>query len=113
VNANRLLAVNPLLPDPHRFLAEAGEQAGDAEAAIVGLRALSRMNPFDPADIHYRAARLLHQTGQFDEARHQVLLALAEAPRYREAHELLLEVVDATSRRSDANKFPEPPPLPE
>ncbi|HSG69377.1 MAG TPA: tetratricopeptide repeat protein [Planctomycetaceae bacterium] len=113
VNANRLLAVNPLLPDPHRFLAEAGERAGDAEAAIVGLRALSRMNPFDPADIHYRAARLLHQTGQFDEARQHVLLALAEAPRYREAHELLLEVVDATSRRSDANNYPEPPPLPE
>ena len=113
VNANRLLAVNPLLPDPHRFLAEAGEHAGDSPSAIVGLRALSRMNPFDPADIHFRAARLLQQTGQLDEARQQVLLALAEAPRYREAHELLLEVVDASSRKSEAKNYPEPPPLPE
>jgi tetratricopeptide (TPR) repeat protein len=113
MNADRMLAVNPLLPDPHRFLADAGERADDSAAAIAGLRALAGMTPFDPADIHYRVARLLYQTDQLDEARRQVLLALAEAPRYREAHDLLLDVVAASERAAARPDVPEPPPLPE
>jgi hypothetical protein len=50
-----------------------------------------RLNPADPAEIHFRLARLLHASGS-PEARRHVLLALEEAPRFRAAHELLLEI---------------------
>ncbi|TWT34400.1 tetratricopeptide repeat protein [Blastopirellula retiformator] len=93
INARRMLAVNPLQPEPHRLLATAGEKSGDRDAAIEGLTILTQMDPFDPADVHYRAARLLHEAGRDEEARKQVLLALAEAPRYRDAHQLLLTLI--------------------
>ncbi|MCC9608005.1 tetratricopeptide repeat protein [Blastopirellula sp. JC732] len=106
VNARRILAVNPLLPEPHRLLATAGEKSGDRDAAIDGLRAISLMDPFDPADVHYRAAKLLHEAGRSDEARKQVLLALEEAPRYRDAHQLLLQLVEAKEADSDEEPAP-------
>lgn len=90
VNARRMLAVNPIIPEPHRLLATAGEKSGDNDAAIDGLLALTLMDPFDPADIHFRAAQRLHQAGRSVDARKQVLWALEEAPRYRDAHQLLL-----------------------
>jgi tetratricopeptide (TPR) repeat protein len=109
LDAKRILAVNPLIPEPHRVLAEAGERSGNRDAAIRGLRTLTLMVPFDPADVHFRAARMLEQSGRLEEARKQVLLALEEAPRYREAHELLLAVLDELYQP----RIPDPPPLPE
>jgi len=44
-------------------------------------------------DIHFRLARALHATGQPAEAKRHVLLALEEAPRFREAQQLLLQLV--------------------
>ena len=67
------------------------------------------MDPFDPADVHFRAARLLEAEGRIDEARKQLLLALEEAPRYREAHNLLLSVIEQSWQR----RYPPPPPKPE
>jgi hypothetical protein len=49
------------------------------------------LDPPDPAEAHYRLARLLHQAGDPAAKRH-VLQALEEAPRFREAHRLLLEI---------------------
>ena len=37
---------------------------------------------------------LLEQGGERDKARREVLKALEDAPRHREAHELLLKLVD-------------------
>ncbi len=99
-NANRILSVNPLQPEPYRILAEAGERSGDIEAAIHGLKTLTLMDPFDPADVHYRTARLYEKQGQLEEASKHVLYALSEAPRYREAHELLLLVIEQMSAKS-------------
>jgi tetratricopeptide (TPR) repeat protein len=76
---------------PYRFLAQACERTGETEAAISAYRATLELEPPDPAEIHYRLARLLHQSGR-PEARRQVLQALEEAPRYREALRLLLEL---------------------
>jgi len=109
VNAKRILAVNPLIPEPHRVLAVAGERSGNREAAISGLLTLSVMDPFDPADVHFRAAQMLQQAGRLEEAQKQVLLALEDAPRYREAHELLLSVIE----QRDQPQYPPPPPFPE
>jgi Flp pilus assembly protein TadD len=52
------------------------------------------MDPADPAGLHYRLGAALARLGRTSEARRQVLRALEEAPRYREAHQLLLQLVD-------------------
>ncbi len=46
----------------------------------------------DPAGQHFGLARLLKEDGQVDAARREVLKSLEEAPRYRAAHALLLEL---------------------
>jgi tetratricopeptide (TPR) repeat protein len=101
-NAHRYLAVNPLLPSPYRYLATAAEAIGQRDTAIWAWRTFLRLDPPDPAEAHYRLARLLAQTGHPDAKRH-VLQALEEAPRYREALRLLLEL----NRQRAA-----PPPVP-
>ena len=72
-NARRLLAVNPLIPAPHRQLARAAEHLGERDEAVAAYRALSLLDDTDPAEVHYRLAKLLHQSGKPDEARREVL----------------------------------------
>ena len=90
-NARRYLAVNPLLPQPYRHLARAAEALGQREEAIAACRHLLRLDPPDPAGTHFQLARLLHAGGHPDARRH-LLMALEEAPRFREAHQLLLQL---------------------
>ncbi len=90
-NAQRYLAVNPLLPAPYRFLAAAGEALGDAATAIGAYRALLQLDPANPAEVHFGLARQLHRAGD-PAARRHVLQALEEAPRHRDALRLLLEL---------------------
>jgi tetratricopeptide (TPR) repeat protein len=90
-NAQRYLAVNPLVAPPYRFLAQASEAAGELPGAIAAYRALLALDPPDPAEAHFDLARLLHRQGD-PAARRQVLQALEEAPRYRAALRLLLEI---------------------
>ena len=90
-NAERFLAVNPLVAQPYRYLAEAAEALGQPEAAIRACRTLLLLDPPDPAGAHFQLARLLHQAGDAGAKRH-VLQALEEAPRFREAHSLLLKM---------------------
>ncbi|MBI5690315.1 MAG: tetratricopeptide repeat protein [Verrucomicrobia bacterium] len=91
-NAERYLAVNPLVPVPYRHLARAAGASGDDSTAIVAWRTLLQLDVPERADAHYQLARLLHKRGEHDEARREVLLALEETPRYREALQLLQEI---------------------
>ncbi|HWW02378.1 MAG TPA: tetratricopeptide repeat protein [Candidatus Acidoferrum sp.] len=91
LNAQRYLAVDPLVALPYRFLAQACERTGETDTALSAYRATLALEPPDPAELHFKLARLLHQAGS-PEARRQVLQALEEAPRYREALRLLLEI---------------------
>src|SRR5207248_3914929 len=91
LSARRYLSVNPLVPLPYRFLAQASEKASDTQSGILAWRALVQLDPADPAEAHYQLAQLLHRTGN-PEARRQVLMALEEAPGYRDAQKLLLDV---------------------
>jgi tetratricopeptide (TPR) repeat protein len=102
-NARRMLAVNPLIVAPHRAMAKASEQLGNRGEAIRSYRALLKFDTTDPADNHFRLARLLHQEGKNDEAKRQVLLALDEAPRYQDAHRLLLKLVPADENKKAAD----------
>lgn len=104
-NAQRGLAVAPLLPAPHRYLAQASEKTGQTQIAIGAYHALLQLDPPDPAETHFRLAQLLHQAENPDARRH-VLQALEEAPRYRAALRLLLELND----RPPASSSPGPTP---
>jgi tetratricopeptide (TPR) repeat protein len=95
-NTERYAAVNPLSPIPYRAEAEAREALGQKPAAIAAYRALLQVGPPDPPEIHYRLARLLHATGD-PAAKREVLLALEDAPRFRAALALLLEITAQTS----------------
>jgi len=90
-NAQRYLAVNPLVPSPYRFLAQASEHRGESQSAIGAYRALLQLDPPDPAETHFRLAQLLDRSGD-PAARRHVLQALEEAPRYQAALQLLLEI---------------------
>jgi tetratricopeptide (TPR) repeat protein len=105
-NARRVLAVNPLVPTPHRKLAAAAQRSGAADEALAAYRAVALLDDTDPADVHYQLAKLLHAAGKPQEARREVLRSLEEAPRFREAHQLLLDLVDHPAPANDPTSFP-------
>ena len=104
LNAERYLAVNPLVPVPYRFLAQASTAKDDVSTAVVALRTLIQLDVPERADAHYQLARLLHRRGEVPEARRQLLLALEETPRYREALQLLLELNRPAAEAAPAKK---------
>ncbi|MCX6950663.1 MAG: hypothetical protein NTV51_00505 [Verrucomicrobia bacterium] len=62
----------------------------------------------DPAGAHFQLAQLLRKNGETAEARSQTLLALEEAPRYREALKALLELNRAGGSTTSPASAPEP-----
>jgi tetratricopeptide (TPR) repeat protein len=108
-NALRYLAVNPLVPPPYRFLAQASQQTQNTRHGIAAYRALLELDPPDLAETHFRLAQLLQRTGD-PSARRHVLQALEEAPRYPAALQLLLEINNQSPRANAgapaANKKP-------
>jgi tetratricopeptide (TPR) repeat protein len=97
----RWLAVNPLVPAPHRALASAAEALHDDRLAIDSYRALLLLEPFDPAEIHLQLATALERAGDLTTAKRHALLALDETPRYRAAHERLLAIVRKMEQNAD------------
>jgi tetratricopeptide (TPR) repeat protein len=93
-NAERLLAVNPLLEAGWRGRGLALEAAGDRASQAGAVDAYERLlllEPADQADVRLRLARLLKDRDR-PAARRHLLEALAEAPRLRAGHQLLLEL---------------------
>jgi hypothetical protein len=79
-------------------LAEAGAASGQNDVAIDANRKLLLLNPPDGVKVHFQLARLLHVRGNSEiEAKRQVLQALEDAPRFRDARQLLLEIEDKES----------------
>lgn len=101
-NADRYTAVNPLSPSPRQYAADAHEALGDKRSAIADYRTLLQLGPADPADTHYRLARLLHAVGDAA-AKREVLLALEDAPRFRAALQLLLEIDEPKGAQTKAS----------
>jgi tetratricopeptide (TPR) repeat protein len=103
--AERYRAVDPLRPVPYRFEAVALEATKQNAAAVQSYRTLLQLDPPNPPELHYRLARLLHSSGDKSAKRH-VLMALEDAPRFRDAQQLLLEITGApeTSRKPDLNR---------
>jgi tetratricopeptide (TPR) repeat protein len=91
--AERMLAINPLSPVPHRALGEAGVALGNNAMAITAYKKLLALDPPDPTETHFQLAKLLHARGDAEaEAKRNLLQALEEAPRFRDAQRLLLDL---------------------
>lgn len=93
----RLAAVNPLQAEPTERTAVANEALGKRKEAIADYRTILKLGPANPPEINYRLARLLVAEKDPAAKRH-VLLALEDAPRFRAAYELLLQI---TAKPSD------------
>ncbi|TWT58524.1 Tetratricopeptide repeat protein [Thalassoglobus neptunius] len=104
--STRLLAIKPLIPQPHAGLALAGEKLNHPDEAASSLEALLQMNPADPAGIHYRAAAQYQKLGDKPRAIRSSLQALEEAPRYMDALKLFVEL-QTTQDSSEAEPEPE------
>ncbi len=109
--ARRLLALNPLLSAPHRYLSIAAEKTGDEQALIESLRVLVKMDPLDAADVNFRLALVLHRTKRLALAKRHAIMALEHAPRYRDAHALLLRIVQEQAQ-SENRAEPDSPSRP-
>ncbi|TWT75392.1 tetratricopeptide repeat protein [Allorhodopirellula solitaria] len=95
--AQRVLSINPLIPVGHEQLARAAERRDRPAESVRPLLALSTMDPIDPAAIDFRIAQAMAATDQVEQAKHHVLRALVEAPRYRDAHRLLLQLSEESA----------------
>jgi tetratricopeptide (TPR) repeat protein len=99
-NGNKYMAVYPMLGSVHLQMGRANEELGNNEHAIDFYRRLLLLDPADPADINYRLAKLFHDQDP-GTAKRYVLEALADAPRFRQAHRLLLKII--SDNRSDSS----------
>ncbi|EMI56368.1 tetratricopeptide repeat protein [Rhodopirellula sallentina] len=95
--SKEMLAIQPLLPYGHERLAAAAENADLPDASVNALKALLALDPIDPAGMNYRVADALARAGRRQDAKRHVLMALEEAPRYRDAHRLLLRLNEERS----------------
>lgn len=90
------LAIDPARGPVLRQLADAADRAQQPDLAIQCFRALLELEAVRAPVWRLQIARLIRRDDA-QEARRQLLLALAEAPRFREAHQLLLEVTATLS----------------
>jgi len=86
--SNAWLAINPLAETPWRALLRSGEELGNPQHAITAGEVLVQLDPHDIASVHYRLAKQFFPSNK-DQAHRQVLMALEEAPRFRDAYKLL------------------------
>jgi tetratricopeptide (TPR) repeat protein len=88
-----VLLIAPLRAEVHSELGDRLLAAGRAQAATVEFEALLAMQPHDLADAHFRLAKAYVALDDRASGREHLLYALEIAPHYREAQQLLLEVV--------------------
>ncbi|GAA5507002.1 beta-barrel assembly-enhancing protease [Novipirellula caenicola] len=93
--SEQMLAIQPLQPFGYQHMATAAEQLKRPEKEVRPLKTLLQMDPIDPAALNFRLARAGFETGDTALAKRHVLAALEDAPRYRDAHRLLLEIVES------------------
>jgi tetratricopeptide (TPR) repeat protein len=91
-NAERFLAVDPLLAAPYSHLARASEKQGNRRAAIDSYQTLLKLEPPNPADTRFQLARLLREEDP-ETARRHLLDSLQDAPRNRAGLRLLLDLI--------------------
>ena len=96
------LAVQPLRPSAYEQLAIAAEQLNQAADAAEAWSKVLMLDPADPAEVHYRLGKQL-VTIDAERARRHALMALEEAPRFRAAHRLLIELNEKREQAAKAD----------
>ena len=96
-------AINPIRSDLQQVRALAYEKLANPAKAAEALAACLDLQPTDPANIHYRLAVALQSVGKTELAKRQVLMALEESPRYRDALELLVKISTPPESSSPTN----------
>lgn len=114
--ANDFLAVNPLVKPPHEALAAAAAAQDHAAAEVSAWQALAVLGASDIAGVNYRIANRCFELGRIDDSKRHTLIALEEAPRYIDAHRLLLKIVELEREEmtssADEETSPTTPPAP-
>jgi tetratricopeptide (TPR) repeat protein len=87
-----IIAIHPLKPVGHQAIVDAGEALDKPQWISRGIAAQMELDPVDMAGMQYRLAKSLALQGELEQAKRHVLRALAEAPRYRDAHQLLYQL---------------------
>ncbi len=104
----QLLAINPLSAANQRTVLHVAESAGNHRRTVEAAQSLLHMDPMDPADLHFRLAVAQRELGDLEAAKRQLLQCLEEAPRYLDAHQLLLAVIqemeESEIKESDADE---------
>lgn len=93
-NADRAHAINPFLKEAHFCRGCALEAQDQRKEAVSSFEKLLTLKPVNPSEVRFRLARLLKPEDAAKSKRY-LLDSLAEAPRYREAHALLLDLQPA------------------
>ncbi|TWT94274.1 tetratricopeptide repeat protein [Neorhodopirellula pilleata] len=93
--ADQAIGVQPLRIELHDAMATAAMKSGQPDRAIAALESMTALKPLDPIAHDYRLAQAHHLAGEESAAKRHVLRALEQAPRYRDALQLLLEIVQA------------------
>jgi tetratricopeptide (TPR) repeat protein len=88
---------DPLAPELHLQLGERFLSAGRNEESLREFRVLQSMRDADRPQAHFGAARALRALGDTEQARRELLDALADAPHFRPAQALLLETIEERS----------------
>ena len=104
-NGEKYQAVYPLLGTVHWRMGQAHEALGGHEQAVALYQGLLLLDPANPAEVNFRLASILQEEDP-GAAKRYLLETLADAPRFREAHRLLLKM------RDEAKEAP-PPVQPE
>ena len=96
--------VQPLDQALHGKLGDLLLAQGNPHAALIEFEIALAQEPHDKATAYYRIAQAQAQTGDTDNARDNLLLALDIAPAYRPAQRLLLELTRSASSPQTRNQ---------
>jgi Flp pilus assembly protein TadD len=86
------LRLNPALPNTHNNLGIVLGQLGDRAGAVREFRAALALDAAFPT-AHFNLGSALAAAGQLEEAERELSLALRSAPGYREARQMLDEII--------------------
>lgn len=94
VASQLVMAIDPLQPTAIRQTLTAAMAEQNGKVSVSMLHALLEVEPGDAARTHFQLAQIF-ESNDSEKAKRHVLLALEKAPRYRDAHKLLLLLSDA------------------
>lgn len=99
-NAERAKAINPFNGRVHYCRGCAHAALAETGAAVSSFEKALLLDPANPSEIRFRLAGLVKE-GDGPAAKRYLLDALADSPRYQEAHSLLLDLLEPATGEED------------